>query len=1034
MVYSDHGVFGVASPSDLFYAGPDNKKVPRMNFRSNDHGHFGSRGPALRGQSASNTAVADSAETLVCGFPGCGRPFSTKSGRGLHQRRAHPDWMDAQQNIATVKARWNDEETLLLARREVELTQQSVKFINQALLDVFPDRLLESIKGKRKQLTYKALVQEMLSSVPDVLEEDQCVDVDETADYRAEIADFLRALPTTAVDAFDQARLTKICNSLSTSDPELVARDLMLYLRVVFPIRARNSKSTPKENVDNVASKRQRRRAEYARTQDLWRKNRSKCIRMLLDDIEDVQIPRKEVMVPFWEAVMSGGEESSPGIERCRPILKDLLAPITCAEIRKSLPANTTSSGPDGLTARSLKRIPLDILCKIFNIILWCGKAPTYLLESITLLIPKKSKARTPGDFRPITVSSVLIRTLPKILATRMVRAIELDQRQRAFRPTDGCSDNVFLLDMILRYHHKCHKPLFIASLDIAKAFDSVAHKTIQETLQIMGVPIPLVEYVGDVYSKSTTRLCCESWTSEKIKPTCGVKQGDPMSPIIFNTIIERLLKELPSDVGARIGGLTVNAAAFADDMLLFASTPIGLQKLLDSSIAFLSKCGLQVNASKCLTVSLRNVPREKKTVVDETVFLCQGRVLPALRRSSEWTYLGVPFTPEGRAKLSVTASLQEALTKLTKAPLKPQQRLFALRTNVIPGLYHQLELGCTNISMLRKCDRMVRYAVRCWLALPTDTPNAYFHASVKDGGLGVQSLRWQVPLRRFNRLNKLPLAQHEAEGIPGSFLEKEMRQCHSRLCDGDTQLSTSTDINKRWAEQLYAKIDGSGLRESSLVPQQHRWIQEGTRFLSGRDFVQSCRLRINALPTKSRTSRGRPKERLCRAGCNRSETLNHILQQCHRTHGPRIKRHDALASFIAASLERQEYRVVVEPKFQIDEGFRKPDIVEWLGVTALVIDAQVVNDQVDLNVVHSKKADYYKNLSSLIKRTYGVQEVKYTSATLSWRGVWSEESAKSLTSLGVLKKKSLKVLSSRVVIGGLAAFHQFNKLTTVGR
>lgn len=233
------------------------------------------------------------------------------------------------------------------------------------------------------------------------------------------------------------------------------------------------------------------------------------------------------------------------------------------------------------------------------------------------------------------------------------------------------------------------------------------------------------------------------------------------MSPIIFNMIIDRMMKLLPVDIGAKIGDLTINAAAFADDMILFASTPIGLQTLLDRSVDYLSKCSLRINVTKCMTVAIRNVPREKKSIVDrETVFTCQGRMLPALKRTDEWRYLGIPFTPEGRAAVKTTLKLQEAVTKLSKAALKPQQRLFALRTTVIPGIYYQLELGNTSISQLRRCDNVMRAAVRKWLNLPTDSPNAYIHADIRDGGLGITSFRWSAPLRRLNRLKNLLLAQ----------------------------------------------------------------------------------------------------------------------------------------------------------------------------------------------------------------------------------------------------------------------------------
>lgn len=287
-----------------------------------------------------------------------------------------------------------------------------------------------------------------------------------------------------------------------------------------------------------------------------------------------------------------------------------------------------------------------------------------------------------------------------------------------------------------------------------------------------------------------------------------------------------------------------------------------------------------------------------------------------------------MPFTPEGKCKVDATERIRDAIGKLSKTPLQPQQRLFALRTMIIPGLYHKLELGSTTLGMLRKCDRLLRHAARQWLNLPTDTVNAYLHASVRDGGLGIESLRWCVPLRRLSRLQKLPLVREQMEGASGSFLKQEIGKCQVRLLEGDTQIRTFADINTRWATLLYKSVDGNGLKESSKIPQQHTWVSDGTRFLTGRDYLQSCKMQINALPTKSRTSRGRPKDRHCRAGCNRPETLNHVLQQCHRTHGSRIKRHDAVASILARALETNGYTVYNEPKMQTESGARKPDIV----------------------------------------------------------------------------------------------------------
>lgn len=600
----------------------------------------------------------------------------------------------------------------MLARKEVELTLQGERFLNQALLAVFSNRSFESIKGKRKQAKYRQMVSDMLQGSTAEAEETEEVENEELIDetpYRKDIEIHLQSLSRPDTGEFSAVQLAKICSSLPFSDPSMILTEISLYLRNVFSPETRR-KHERKVVAEATLSKKQARRAEYARVQELYKKNRTKCLRMLLDDISDVRAPQKEEMVPSWEAIMKNDTNKAPGGDECRLVIANLWAPITMNETRKALPANTTSAGPDGLTARLFKKVPLNITTRILNILMWCSKAPEFLLESFTTLIPKKSHATLPADFRSITVSSVIMRTLHKVLASRMAREIKLDQRQRAFRPTDGCSDNIFLLDLILRHCHVRNKPLFMASLDIAKVFDSVSHAAIEKTLSVMSLPQPMISYIKSVYQRSTTVLSCGGWTSDQVRPTCGVKQGDPMSPVIFNMVIDRLLTRLPEEVGVRCGDVTVNAAAFADDMLLFASTPMGLQKMLDLAVDYLNGCALMVNAGKCMTVALRNVPHEKKTVVDKnTVFVCEGRTLSALKRSDEWRYLGVPFSPEGRLKLKVVAELRDSLEKLSRAPLKPQQRLFALRTMVIPGLYHKLELGDININTLRKSDKILR-------------------------------------------------------------------------------------------------------------------------------------------------------------------------------------------------------------------------------------------------------------------------------------------------------------------------------------
>ncbi|KAL0098329.1 hypothetical protein PUN28_020302 [Cardiocondyla obscurior] len=86
-----------------------------------------------------------------------------------------------------------------------------------------------------------------------------------------------------------------------------------------------------------------------------------------------------------------------------------------------------------------------------------------------------------------------------------------------------------------------------------------------------------------------------------------------------------------------------------------------------------------------------------------------------------------------------------------------------------------------------------------------------------------------------------------------------------------------------------------------------------------------------------------------------------------------RINRHNALVTYIAKKMPRNGYDVTYEPILKTTIGNRKPDLMGILGRTALIIDAQVVSEQTELNQAHNKKVNYYNDPAVIqsIKETY---------------------------------------------------------------
>ena len=125
----------------------------------------------------------------------------------------------------------------------------------------------------------------------------------------------------------------------------------------------------------------------------------------------------------------------------------------------------------------------------------------------------------------------MLIRLLQKVLALRIDKAVCIHDQQCAFRRGfDGCRDNTVLLHAILRSRMASHRSLYIATIDIAKAFDSVEHYALVAASEAAGLPSELLDYVKEYYARGSTMLFGAGWNSAPQRMTRGVRQGDPLS------------------------------------------------------------------------------------------------------------------------------------------------------------------------------------------------------------------------------------------------------------------------------------------------------------------------------------------------------------------------------------------------------------------------------------------------------------------------------------------------------------------------
>ena len=278
------------------------------------------------------------------------------------------------------------------------------------------------------------------------------------------------------------------------------------------------------------------------------------------------------------------------------------------------------------------------------------------------------------------------------------------------------------------------------------------------------------------------------------------------------------------------LGETRVNAGAFADDMALIARTPGGLQYLLSDLAAEFKLSGLEISAgldSKSASLRIDVDGKKKMWIVNPHPHLqVFGQPIPAIDITGVQQYLGVPLSPM-RTRADIAGKLTEGLRNISLAPLKPQQRMFILNNNLIPSLYHQLVLTANSKKYLSWLDRSVRAAVRSWLRLLHDTPKAYFHAKIFDGGLGIVTLEHQVPLMKIKRIDRLwasndPVIREMLSTDGAESLLARQRE-PSRYGGFRSRAGNVFGL----PSQLTCTPLWMGLRESDLVSHQHLWVAE---------------------------------------------------------------------------------------------------------------------------------------------------------------------------------------------------------------
>nr|BAD04856.1 reverse transcriptase [Takifugu rubripes] len=627
----------------------------------------------------------------------------------------------------------------------------------------------------------------------------------------------------------------------------------------------------------------------------------------------------KETIESFYEKLY---KEKHVQIDTMNEILKFLNKTVnnsvllsqdfTLLELNNSLCSFKTgkSPGQDGLPVEfylTFWDLLAPDLITVFMEFEGLDRLPDSFRVGIVTLLHKQKDKTELKNWRPITLLNVDCKLFSRLLATRMSTFLEevIDPDQACAIPGRKITDSLVLIRDTICYARDRNMRLVVLNLDFEKAFDRVSHQYLFQVLQKMGFPERFVAWVGLLYRDITSRILFNGHLTKAVDINCGVRQGCPLSALLYVICIEPLAQILRRDKrinGVQVpgsGGLETRCILYMDDVNVLCTDLLSVNRTLDLTDWFGRASGSKLNKEKT-----RAQFHGPWTATDMTG-------LPLTVTQTDQKILGVKFDREGGGKTNwpdMVGKVRQKLGFWGLRGLTMEGKVLITKAVILPLLLLISSVFFPPRSVILELERAIFYFL--WGSKMEKLKRAIMKKTKEKGGKDVPDLHLFLGAR-FTAIHvgivtapsKNPKTAAMARFWMGTYLRKLKIEPVNLSVPVSFNLPTAYSFIQRFLvhfnvenEELHiltnhrslisvvqerepvSPVRGLALGEPSTV-----WRNVNHPALPNRLRDLSWMVAHEILPVRSvMHSRGMAAHATCpRPGCGAPESVRHLLWEC---------------------------------------------------------------------------------------------------------------------------------------------------------